>query len=74
MTGQERESYGLLLARIDHVIALLFAAKTSRNLAEQLILFLPPRFQCPREDLLKMIAVVDGDVKENNVGALFASG
>lgn len=39
-------------------IALLLAAKTSGNLAQELVLFLPPRFQCPGEDLLKMIAIV----------------
>lgn len=52
----------------------LFAAKTSGDFAQQLILFLPPRFQCPREDLLKMIAIVHGGVKENNVGSFFGSG
>jgi len=54
-------------------IVLLLAVKTSGDFAQQLILFLPPRFQCPREDLLKMIAVVHCGVKEDNVGALFGS-
>ncbi len=53
-------------ARTDRVITLLFAPETRGDFAQQLILFLPPRFQCPREDLLKMIAVVHGGVKENN--------
>jgi len=48
-----------------------FAPETRSDFAHQLILFLPPRFQCPRKDLLKMIAVVHGGVKENDVGALF---
>ena len=48
-------------------------SETSRDFVQQLILFLPPRFQCPREDLLKMIAVVHGGVKEDNVGAIFGS-
>jgi hypothetical protein len=52
---------------------LLFGAKTCRDFAEQFILFLPPRFECPREDLLKMIAVVHGGVKDN-LGAVFGSG
>jgi len=54
-------------------IALLFAAKTSGDFAAQLILFLPPRFQCPGEDLLEMVAIVYGGMKENNVGSLFSS-
>ena len=66
-------------ARINRVTTLLFAAETSRNFAQQLILFLPPRFQCPREDLLEMVAVVDGGVKEDPLfvkkcWALFGSG
>jgi hypothetical protein len=56
------------------VTTLFFAVETRCDFAEQLILFLPPRFQCPGEDLLKVIAVVNGGVKENNVGALFGSG
>ena len=55
-------------------IALLFAAKTPGDFVQQLILFFPSRFQCPRKDLLKMIAVVHGGMNENNVGALFGSG
>jgi hypothetical protein len=50
-----------------------FAPETRGDFAQQLLLFLPPRFQCPREDLLKMIAVVHGGVKENNISALFGS-
>ena len=50
------------LARTDPVTRLLFAAKASRHFAQKFILFLPSRFQCPREDLLKMIAVVHGGV------------
>lgn len=61
-------------ARTDCVIALLFAASTFRDVAEQLILFLPPRFQRPRENLLEMIAGIHGGLKENNVGAIFGSG
>ena len=61
-------------ARTDRVTMLLFAPETRSDFAQQLILFLPPRFQCPREDLLKMIAVVHSGVKENNVGTLFGSG
>jgi hypothetical protein len=52
----------------------LFAAKRSGDFVQQLVLFLPPRFQCPGKDLLKMIAVVHDGVKEDNVGALFGSG
>jgi hypothetical protein len=59
--------------RIDRVTMLLFASETRGDFAHQLSLFLPPRFQCPRENLLKMIAVVHGGVKENNVGAFFGS-
>ena len=60
-------------------IVLLLAAKSLGNFAEQLVLFLPPRFQCPREDLLEMVAVVDGGVKEDPLFvkkccALFGSG
>ena len=60
-------------------IVLLLAAKSLGNFAEQLVLFLPPRFQCPREDLLEMVAVVDGRVKEDPLfvkkcWALFGSG
>jgi hypothetical protein len=55
-------------------ITLLFAPETRSHFAQQLILFLPPRFQRPREDLLKIVAVIYGGVKENNVGALFGSG
>ena len=58
---------------LNSVTTLLLAPETRGDFAQQLILFLPPRFQCPREDLLKMIAVVHGGVKENNVGALFGS-
>ena len=54
-------------------MTLFLVAKTSRDFVQQLVLFLPPRFQCPREDLLKMNAVVHGGVKENNVGAFFGS-
>ena len=55
------------------MIALLFAPKTSGDFAQQLVLFLPPRFQCPGKDLLKKIAVAHGGVKEDNIGALFGS-
>ena len=54
-------------------MTLLLAPETRGDFARQLILFLPPRFQCPREDLLKMIAVGHGGMKEDNVGALFGS-
>jgi hypothetical protein len=55
-------------------MVLFLAAKSSSNFAEQLVLFLPPRFQCPDKDLLKMVAVVPGGMKENNVGSVFGSG
>ena len=60
--------------RTDRVTMLLFAPKTRGDFAQQFILVLPPRFQCPREDLLKMIAVVHSGMKENNVGTLFRPG
>ena len=41
-------------------IVLLLAAKSLGNFAEYLVLFLPARFERPGEDLLKMVAVVDG--------------
>jgi hypothetical protein len=34
-----------------------------------LILFLPAGLERPGQDLLESVAVVDGGVKENNVGA-----
>ena len=34
---------------------LLLAPETRGDFAQQLILFLPPRFQCPSEDLLKIL-------------------
>ena len=36
-------------------MTLFLVAKTSRDFVQQLVLFLPPRFQCPREDLLKIL-------------------
>ena len=60
-------------ARTEHVTTLLLTPETSGDFVQQLVLFLPPRFQRPCKDLLKMIAVVYGGVKENNVGALFGS-
>ena len=41
--------------------------------AEQLVLFLPPRFECPCEDLLEMIVIIHGGMKKNNVCALFCA-
>ena len=35
----------------ERVITLLDAPETRGDFAQLLILFLPPRFQCPREDL-----------------------
>jgi hypothetical protein len=37
-------------------------------------LLLPARLERPGEDLLKMIAVIHGRVKKNNVRAFFGSG
>ncbi len=51
-----------------------FAPKGFRNVAQQLVLVLPARFERPSKDLLKMVTVVHGCVKENNVRALFCSG
>ena len=60
-------------------IVLLLAAKSLGNFAEQFVLFLPAGFKRPRENLLEMIAVVDGGVKEDPLFvkkccALFGSG
>ena len=52
-------------------ITLFFAAKIFGNFAQQLVLSLLPGLKCPREDLLKMIAILHRGVEENNVGALF---
>ena len=60
-------------SRTHSLTTLLLAPETRGDFAQQLVLFLPPRFQCPREDLLKMIAVVHRGVKEDNVGARFGS-
>ena len=57
--------------RINHVTTLLFPPETRGDFVQQFVLFLPPRFQCPGKDLLKMIAVVHGGVKTNHVGAVF---
>lgn len=35
---------------------------------------LPARLERPREDLLKMIAVIDRRIKKNNVGTVFRPG
>jgi hypothetical protein len=45
-----------------------FAAETSGNFAQQLVLLLPASFERPCEDLSKMVAVIHGSMKENNVG------
>ena len=50
---------------------LFLAAKSSGNFAQLFVLLLPAGFEGPGEDLLKMIAIVHGGVKKNNVGALF---
>ena len=55
---------------------LFLAVKSTGNFAQprkRSGLF-PARFERPREDLLKMIAVVDGGMKKNNVGAFFRVG
>jgi hypothetical protein len=52
---------------------LVTTVKSSGNFAQQFVLLLPGRLECPRENLLKTIAVVHGGVKEDNVGALFGS-
>ena len=39
---------------------LFLAPETSGDFVQQLVLFLPSRFHHPREDLLKLIAVVHG--------------
>ena len=54
-------------------IVLLLAAKGLGNFAEQLVLILPAGLECPHENLLEMIAVIHGGVKENNVSAFFGS-
>jgi hypothetical protein len=54
--------------------SLFLAAKTSGNIAQQLVLLLPPRLERPGEDLLKLIAVIDGSMKKNNIGAVFGPG
>jgi len=53
---------------------LLFASETRGDFAQQFILFLPAGFKSPRENLLEMIAVIQGGMKKNNVAALFGSG
>ena len=53
---------------------LFLAVKSLGNFARELLLLLPPRFQRPGKDLLEMIALVDGGMKKNNVGAFFGSG
>jgi len=52
----------------------VFAVETPGDFAQHFILFLPTRFQFPGEDFLKMVAVIDGGVKEHNVRGLFGSG
>ena len=54
-------------------MTLSLAMKTSGNFAQQFIPLLPARLECPGEDLLKMIAVIHGSMKKNNVGAVFRS-
>ena len=58
----------------DRVTTLLFAPETRGDFTQQFILFLPAGFKSPRENLLKMIAVIQGGMKENNVGAFVGSG
>jgi len=54
-------------------VALFLAVEAASSFAQQIILFLPARLERPGEDLLKMVAVVYGSLKQNDVGTLFGS-
>src|SRR5438093_13696022 len=53
------------------VSGLLLAAKRSGTFAQQLVLLRPARLERPSEDVLEIIAVIDGGVQKNDARALF---
>ncbi len=59
--------------RTEHVTTLLLAPETRGDFAQQLVLLFPAGLNCPRVDSLKMVAVVYGNVEQNDVGTLFGS-
>ena len=55
---------GYLCARTDRVTTLLLAPETRCDFAQQLVLLFPAGLDCPRDDSLKMVAVVYGSVEK----------
>jgi hypothetical protein len=53
---------------------LFLTLESCSNFAQHLVLLWPARLECPGEDLLKMIALIHGGMKKNNVGAVFRPG
>jgi hypothetical protein len=51
--------------------SLFLAVKGPGNFAQLFVLILPAGFECPGEDLLKMITVIHDSMNKNNVGAVF---